>query len=206
MSKNEPQQGDQPQGLDRAMVMFGQDMERARKQWWLFLLLGIALVIGGIVAIAYPCLMSVGAVMVLGIVLIVGGVFTIVGAFWAGKWSGLLLQLLVGILYVMAGMAIRDAPLESTALLTMFLAAFFIVMGAFRIVVSLVERFPQWGWSLFNGLVTLLAGIIIYDHFPNSALWVIGLLVGLEMLFNGWTWIMLAIAMRQLPAIGESES
>ena len=51
-----------------------------------------------------------------------------------------------------------------------------------------------------NGVVTLLAGIVIYKHFPQSALWVIGLLVGLEMLFNGWTWIMLAIGLRKLPA------
>ena len=77
-------------------------------------------------------------------------------------------NLLVGILYVMAGMAIRDAPVESSALLTMFIAAFFIVVGIFRVVVSLVERFPQWGWALLNGVVTLLAGVIIYDTFPSA--------------------------------------
>jgi uncharacterized membrane protein HdeD (DUF308 family) len=174
-------------------------MERVRRHWWLFLLLGILLVLGGTVAIAYPLMSSLGAVMVLGIVLIVTGVFTIIGAFWAGKWSALLLQLLVGILYLMAGMAIRDAPVESTAVATMFIAAFFIVVGAFRIVVALAERFPQWGWALLNGVVTLLAGVIIYDTFPASALWVIGLLVGLELLFNGWTWIMLSFVIRRSP-------
>jgi uncharacterized membrane protein HdeD (DUF308 family) len=96
-------------------------------------------------------------------------------------------------------MAIRDAPVESTALLTMFIAAFFIVVGVFRIIVSLLERFPQWGWALLNGVITLLAGVIIYDSFPASALWVIGLLVGLELLFNGWTWIMLSAVIRNLP-------
>ncbi len=142
--------------------------------------------------------------MVLGIVLIVSGIFTIIGAFGAGKWCALLLQLLVGILYLMAGMAIRDAPVESTALVTMFIAAFFIVAGAFRIIVSVVERFPQWGWALINGVVTLLAGLIIYDSFPFSALWVIGLLVGIELLFNGWTWIMLSLVIRQIPENKES--
>jgi uncharacterized membrane protein HdeD (DUF308 family) len=174
-------------------------MERMQKHWWLFLLLGFLLVLGGIVAIAYPFVSSVGAVLVIGVVLIVSGIFTIIGAFWAGKWSALLLQLLVGVLYVMAGMAIRDAPVESTALLTMFIAAFFIVVGVFRIIVSLLERFPQWGWALLNGVITLLAGVIIYDSFPASALWVIGLLVGLELLFNGWTWIMLSAVIRNLP-------
>jgi uncharacterized membrane protein HdeD (DUF308 family) len=183
----------------RSLGIFGQEMGNVRKQWWLFLLLGVLLILGGIVAIGYPFISSLGAVMVLGIVLIVSGVFAIIGAFWAGKWSALLLQLLVGILYIMAGMAIRDAPVESTALVTLFIAAFFIVAGAFRVIVSLVERFPQWGWALLNGIVTLLAGLIIYDTFPASTLWVIGLLVGLELLFNGWTWVMLSLVIRQLP-------
>ncbi len=191
--------------MAEALSAFGDDMERARKHWWLFLLLGIVLVIGGITAIAYPCISSVAAVMVLGIILIVSGVFTIIGAFWAGKWSALLLQLLVGILYIMAGIAIRDAPVESTGILTLFVAAFFIVVGAFRIIVSLVERFPQWGWALLNGIVTLLAGIIIYDTFPNSALWVIGLLLGLELLLNGWTWIMLSVVIHNLPEINDQK-
>lgn len=190
---------DAPRNGGRPLAILGQETARAQKHWWLFLLLGILLVLGGIVAIAYPFVSSLGAVMVLGVVLIVAGIFTIIGAFWAGKWSALLLQLLVGILYVMAGMAIRDAPVESTALLTMFIAAFFIVVGAFRIIVSLVERFPQWGWALLNGVVTLLAGVIIYDTFPISALWVIGLLLGLELLLNGWTWIMLSLVIQKLP-------
>ena len=195
---------DESRDIGRALAIFGQDMERARKHWWMFMLLGVLLVLGGIAAITYPCVSSVGAVMVLGIILIVSGVFTIIGAFWAGKWSALFLQLLVGILYVMVGMAVRDSPLESTALVTMFVAAFFIVVGAFRIIVSVVERFPQWGWALINGVVTLLVGLIIYDSFPLSALWVIGLLVGIELLFNGWTWIMLSLVIRQIPENKES--
>ena len=195
---------DESRDVGRALAIFGQDMERARKHWWMFMLLGVLLVLGGIVAITYPCVSSVGAVMVLGIILIVSGVFTIIGAFWAGKWSALFLQLLVGILYVMVGMAVRDSPLESIALVTMFMAAFFIVVGAFRIIVSVVERFPQWGWALINGVVTFLVGLIIYDSFPLSALWVIGLLVGIELLFNGWTWIMLSLVIRQIPENKES--
>ncbi|MCA9100669.1 MAG: HdeD family acid-resistance protein [Pirellulales bacterium] len=174
-------------------------MEGARKHWLLFFLLGVLLVIAGVIAIAYPCISSLGVVLVLGAVLIISGVFTIIGAFWAGKWSALLLQLLVGILYVMAGMAIRDAPVASIEVLTMFVAAFFIVVGAFRTIVALFERFPQWGWALLNGVITLAAGLIIYDSLANGAFWVIGLLVGLELLFNGWTWIMLSLMIRQLP-------
>ncbi len=174
------------------------ELARLSKDWLWFFLLGVLLIVGGVVALTYPFVSSVGLVLVLGAILIIGGVATVIESFWAGRWGAFLLQLLVGILYIMAGLAIRDSPLESTGFLTLFIAAFFILVGTFRIVVSLVERFPQWGWALLNGVVTLIAGIIIYDSFPASAMWVIGLLIGLEMIFNGWTWIMLALSIRKL--------
>jgi uncharacterized membrane protein HdeD (DUF308 family) len=178
------------------------ELAHLRSGWWWFLALGALLAIGGAAAIIVPAFtvtMSFVAVVVLGIVLMASGIATIIGAFWAGKWSGLLLQMMVGILYVMAGFMISDAPGRSALVMTLFFAALFIVLGAFRIVAALLMRFPQWGWGLLNGVVTLLAGIVIYRHFPESTLWVIGILVGVEMLLNGWTWIMLALALRNLP-------
>jgi uncharacterized membrane protein HdeD (DUF308 family) len=73
------------------------------------------------------------------------------------------------------------------------------VLGTFRALAALVIRFPQWGWALLNGAITLLAGLVIYRHLPYSAPWVVGLLVGLEMLLNGWSWIMLSTALRRIP-------
>jgi uncharacterized membrane protein HdeD (DUF308 family) len=141
--------------------------------------------------------------VLLGVALIVAGVATIVAALWAGKWSGLLLQMLVGVLYLTVGFMIMDTPLlKSVESLTLFVAAFFIVVGGFRIVASLMIHFPFWGWSLLNGIVTFLLGVIIYrlySHFPPSSIWVLGLLIGFEMLFNGWNWIVLSLAVRDIP-------
>jgi len=137
--------------------------------------------------------------IVLGALLMVGGLASIVSAFWIGNWSGFLVQLLVGILYLACGFVMTEKPVISAVAMTIFIAISFIVLGAFRSVSALMLRFPQWGWALLNGVITLLAGIIIYRQLPFDALWVIGLLVGLEMLFNGWTWIMLALALRTLP-------
>ncbi len=176
------------------------ELSRLREHWWWFLLLGVLLIVGGMVALSYPFISSVGLILTLGIILIISGVATIVASFWAGKWSAFLVQLLVGIFYVIAGMAIRDTPVEATAVMTLFIAAFFMVAGIFRAVAALVDRFPQWGWALLNGIVTFMAGVIIYDTFPDSALWAIGVLIGLELLFNGWTWVMLALAIRRLPS------
>jgi uncharacterized membrane protein HdeD (DUF308 family) len=163
------------------------------------MLLGILLMICGTAAIVFPPISSLVAVTALSIVLLVAGVAMIVGAFWTGKWSGFLIHLLVGILYVAGGMVIADRPLVSTLLITMFLAISFMVMGIFRAVGAMVLRFPQWGWALMNGLVTFLLGLIIYRHLPLDAFWVIGVLVGIEMLLNGWTWIMLSTMVRRQP-------
>jgi uncharacterized membrane protein HdeD (DUF308 family) len=130
----------------------------------------------------------------------VGGIATIVASVWAGKWSGTLVQMLVGILYLVVGFMITEEPIRAAATLTAFIAAFFIVAGAFRIIAALSVRFPLWGWALLNGIVTFLLGVVIYRNFPQNIFWVIGLLVGIEMLFHGWTWIMLSLAIRRIPA------
>jgi uncharacterized membrane protein HdeD (DUF308 family) len=175
------------------------ELRHLKSNWWCLLLLGIFLVVCGTVAVLFPIIADAVAMIALGVVLTVAGVATIVTSFWVGKWSGLLLQLLVGILYVVVGMQIADAPLKAGLVMAVFIAGFFIVAGAFRTIAALVIRFPHWGWALLNGIVTFLCGVVIYRHFPECALWVVGLLVGLEILFNGWSWIMLALAVRRIP-------
>ncbi len=192
---------------ERAVEEFREhELARLSKEWWCFLLVGIVLVIGGTAAIAYPWFTSIGVVIFLGAVLIISGLATIISAFWAGKWSAFMVQILIGLLYVVTGFIITDAPLTSLALLTLMLAGFFVIAGGFRIVTALVEKYPQWGWYLLNGVVTLMLGLIIFRSFkhlpeePSGVFWIIGLLVGLELLFNGWTWIMLSLAIKKLPA------
>jgi uncharacterized membrane protein HdeD (DUF308 family) len=163
------------------------------------MLLGYLLVLCGAVALVYPAIASVAAVSVLAAILMIAGLATIIGSFWAGKWSGFLVHLLVGILYLAAGVVITERPFVNLLIITFFAAVLFMVVGSFRVVAALVIRFPQWGWAVLNGAVTFLVGLIIYRHLPLDALWVVGILVGVEMLLNGWTWIMLAAAIKAIP-------
>ena len=185
-----------------ACEVLRREFGRVQKNWWWYFMLGVLLETAGAAAIVFPALTaatSLLAVVFLGALLVVSGVATLLGSCWAGRWSGLMLHLFAGILYVVAGLLIMDSPGKTALTLTLLMAVVFIVLGAFRTIGALVVRYPQWGWSLLNGVITLLAGVVIYRHFPQSALWVIGLLVGLEMIFSGWTWVMLAIALRNLP-------
>lgn len=177
------------------------ELHHLRTHWLWMLLLGILLVLAGTAAIVVPPAAvgtTLAVTIVLGALLMIGGVATIISSFWMGQWSGFLIQLLVGILYLACGFVMTEKPVISAVAMTIFIAVSFIVLGIFRSVAALMLRFPQWGWALLNGVITLLAGILIYRQLPFDALWVIGLLVGVEMLFNGWTWIMLALTLRSI--------
>ncbi len=175
------------------------EFHHVRKHWWWFLVLGGLLVLCGVVAIVLPILATAAAIAVLAAVFLIAGVATIFGAVFSGKWSGVFIHILAGILYIVVGMMITEEPVRMAKAVTFLVAVMFLVSGAFRLSASLLYRFPQWGWSVLNGAVTLLCGLIIVRHLPENTFWVLGLLVGLEMLFAGWTWIMLSLAVRDIP-------
>jgi uncharacterized membrane protein HdeD (DUF308 family) len=128
----------------------------------------------------------------------IGGTAQIISSFWAGKWSGFLVSILTGILYLVVGMLMIEHPLASLLGLTKLLAAFLMVSGLFKIITSMYYKFTHWGWALLNGFVSLFLGILIWRQLPYSGEWVIGLFVGLEMAFNGWTWVMLGLGLKSL--------
>jgi uncharacterized membrane protein HdeD (DUF308 family) len=179
------------------------ELRHLKNEWWWLAALGILLILSGLVALVYPTMSSIAAVIVLGVSLLVSGVATVVASFWAGKWSAMLLQLLVGVLYVVVGFILMDAPIASTVSLTLFVAALFIVVGIMRSAAALVLRFPQWGWALLSGLLTTLVGVVIYKNLPETALWAIGTLIGIELIFDGWYWVMLGVALWRLPVSRE---
>ncbi len=184
------------------MEAVGAELKELRRDWGWLLALGIGLIFGGIAVLTLPQVTGVVPlviVTVLGILMIAAGAAQIVSAFTSGKWSGALLHLLVGILYAVIGFLVLESPENAAGGLTLLLAAMFFVEGIFRIAFALRERFPSWGWTLLNGAVSVLLGVIIWRQFPESTLWVIGLLVGIDMIFSGWAWIMLAIAVKQIP-------
>jgi len=176
---------------------FGHELHALREQWWCFLLMGISLVVLGTVAVASSFFATIAIVIFFGFLLLAAGITQIVSSFWTGRWSGMLLHLLIGVLYTVVGFVVIDAPAESAAALTLVIAVFLIVGGILRIVAALTQRFHDWGWVLLNGAVSLFLGMLIYRQWPLSGLWVIGLFVGIDMIFNGWTWVMLSIGLRR---------
>jgi uncharacterized membrane protein HdeD (DUF308 family) len=176
------------------------ELRELRKDWGWFLALGIGLIFAGVAAITVPLVATIGVVTVLGILLMAAGAAHIVLAFSCARWSGVLIDVLVGVLYVVFGFLILENPLAGAAGLTLLVAAMFFVGGGFRIVIALQERFLGWGWTLLNGAITLLLGIIIWRHLGEATLVIVGLLIGIELIFKGGATIMLAMTVRRIPA------
>jgi uncharacterized membrane protein HdeD (DUF308 family) len=160
--------------------------------------LGGALVLVGVLALAYPAITTVETAVVFGVLLLIGGALQMGVAVWVRGWGGFFLNVLVGLLYSFVGLVLIDRPALAAVELTLLLAVFMVAAGLFRVVAALSLRFSGWGWALINGGITLLLGVLIWRHWPGDGLWVIGTLVGIELLFSGWSLVMLGLAGRSL--------
>lgn len=176
-----------------------QELGRIRKNWIWFLILGILTIVLGVFLIATPLLGSLAAVWMISVLLIASGIVQFVGAFSTKGWGGFFLSLLTGVLYVGLGILIVDRPVTALEVLTIVIALSLVIGGLFRIIVAVSERFYGWGWTVLSGGISLLLGVMIWRQLPTSAFWVIGLFLGIEMLFNGMTWVMLALGLKSLP-------
>lgn len=176
------------------------DINEIRDNWGWFLALGIILVILGTLAIGASVYTTFFTILLLGVLLLAGGIAKLIYSFWAQKWSGFFISLLIGILYGVTGGLLLFKPLESAAALTLLIGSLFVVSGLFKIIVPLVSRFSQWGWVLFSGIISLLLGILVLEGWPETSLWVIGLFVGIDLLIYGWAIILFSFAAKNLKA------
>lgn len=183
------------------VVTTQEELRRIQNSWGWFLALGLLLVVLGTVAISYACLVEIteAAVWLFGWLLIAGGVAEILHSFSVSRWSGTLLHVLIGVLYIVVGFMTIDNPLGQAIILTRFIAIFLMIGGLFRVIAALVQQFPGWGAVLLNGIVSLVLGGMIYKGWPSSGLWFIGLYIGIEMIMNGWAWILLSLGLKRLP-------
>ncbi len=177
---------------------FSDELRALKDEWMWFLALGVGLMAVGVVAIGAAFMATLLTMAFFGVLLLVGGIAQTVSAFWSPRWRGLLVHMLTGILYLVVGYIVIDNPVEAAIAMTLLIAGFLIVVGVFRIVVSLFERFHNWGWCLLSGCISALLGIMILKQWPASGVWVIGLFIGIEMVFNGLAWVMIADGLRRL--------
>jgi uncharacterized membrane protein HdeD (DUF308 family) len=170
-----------------------------REHWKAFLIEGILLVMLGLAAMILPPLASLAVTIFLGWMFLISGVAGLALTFWARRMPGFWWSLFSAVLAIVAGLVLLAQPVQGTLTLTIVIGAYFLAEGVVTIMYALEHRkelSERWGWLLAAGLMDILvAGIIIAD-LPGSALWAIGVLVGINMLFGGATLIGMALAAR----------
>jgi uncharacterized membrane protein HdeD (DUF308 family) len=175
-------------------------VEGLRRNWGWVLALGVALIVLGIVALGAAVLTTVASVIFFGWLLIIAGVLETIEGFWQRAWSGFFLDLLTGLLSLVAGAFIVGNPLAAAETLTLLIAMMLVFIGVMRIALALSTHFQHWVWMLLNGIISVVLGVMILRQLPDSGLWVIGMFIGIDMLFYGWSLVMLALGVRSLPS------
>jgi uncharacterized membrane protein HdeD (DUF308 family) len=182
-----------------AHTMSGPELEKLRASRVFLMFMGVALIALGAVAMGSSFIATLATVLMFGLVLLLGAIFQVVTAFWARQWRGFFLHMIAGVLYLIASVFMLQNPLEAALGLTILVAVCLLVGGIVRIVMSVFERFEGWGWVFVNGLVSVLLGAAIWRQWPLSGFWVIGLFVGIEMFLSGLSWLMLGLALGNIP-------
>jgi uncharacterized membrane protein HdeD (DUF308 family) len=166
--------------------------------WKLVLAQGIVMMVLGFLAVAEPNVATIAVGIFVGWLFFIGGIFRALSVWQSRGMPGFAWSLLTALLAIVLGLILIFRPLAGVLTLTMVLIAFFILEGITAIVLAVQHRehLRSWGWVLFSGIVDLLLAFLIWDGWPSSADWAIGLLVGINMLFFGLSLVMTALAAR----------
>ena len=172
--------------------VLGIEEVRAHRGWFLFM--GVALIIFGTIAIGIAEVMTIVSVLFLGWILLFAGVFEVIHGFARLAWGGFFVNLMGGLLYAVTGLLMITHPGVAAVTLTFMIALLLIVAGTFRIFVAFSTPIHHRGWLILNGAISLFLGFCIMSSWPVSGTWVIGLFIGIDMIFDGWTEVILALS------------
>jgi len=185
--------------MSKISDVFAAAIDEIRKSWGWFLVLGILLTILGAVCIAKAQTATAFSILVLGWVLVFSGVFWLVSAFLTFNWSLFFLCLLNALLRGAVGYLLIRHPGAGAEGVTMVLAVLFIVGGLFRTTAASVIKFPWWGWTVFAGLVSLGLGVYLLATYPIASTYFIGIVIGIDLIFDGGALVAFAGAIHSLP-------
>ncbi len=148
---------------------------------------GILSVIFGFVGIYLSTAMTITSILIIGILMLIVGIVFIVESFSSPNWKGKLLNLVLSILYVGAGIVTISNPLATAVWFTLFLAIFLGIIGVMRIIMAfqIRNRTRGWGWVASGGILNIILGVLVYLQWPESGLWVIGLFISIELIIHG---------------------
>lgn len=166
--------------------------EIAHHRGW-FVFLGVLLIIAGVAAILFPPAGSLAVEVWVGAIFVLAGIAQLAHAFAVRRWSGVAWSVLLGLLYLGAGVILLAYPIAGVVTLTVFLAAVLLIDGLFRTIMAIgIRPRRRWGWLLASGIASIVLAVLIWLQLPSSASWVLGVLLGVNLIFSGASFLGLA--------------
>ena len=161
--------------------------------------MGILFIALGVIGIAGQTLFSFVTINILGAFLIFGGALQFAHALKSSGWKSVGIQIILAILYVAAGIYTWAFPIPALEAITLWLAAIFFVTGFLRLISAFQHRhFQEWFWLVLSSAISILMGVLIMTGYPESSLWLPGLLIAIELPLQGWSLLFLGLAARSL--------
>jgi len=164
--------------------------------WGWFLAFGICLLLLGVVAVARSVTATIVSMLFFGWLLVLACIIEVTQAILVGHWVGFFHHLVAAILFGVTGFLIVTRPLLGAEVATILMAVFFLISGLFQFVGSWWVALPGWGWQALDGIIAFVLGLFVLAQWPASGLWVIGLFIGIDLIFYGVAWIALALGLR----------
>jgi len=155
---------------------------------------GFAVMLLGVLAVSVPFVSGVATTTLVSVLITAAGIAMTVFAFKAGSFGKGLLQFLFGGITIVAGVAMFMTPMTSMFTLTGVLMVYFVVDGLFGIYNGVKGRgAPGWGWVTISGIASIVLAVLLYRKWPGSGTYAVGLLVGIRLIFTGWSIAMLGM-------------
>jgi len=170
-----------------------------RDHWVLFLVEGNVLVVLGLLAIFLPLIASLAATVFFGSILLVAGVMGLIATIAARHAPGFSWSLISAVLAIVTGALLLASPVGGAVSLTVVLIAFLFIEGAASIMYAVTHRSREsagWGWMFASGLIDVVLAALLFAGLPGTALWALGVLIGINMVFGGWSLIAMSLSAR----------
>lgn len=174
-------------------------LQALRDNWKWFLTLGLGLIFLGFLALGSTLAVGEVIMWIVAVLFLISGIGHTSHAVFYRDWSGFLLELLLGILYLVVGIGIITHIYASLAIFTLFLGLIIMGSGVSRVLMAIQHReFAGWVWLLIGGILSILLGMFIVAEWPDSTEYVLGIFIAIELLGSGLGFVMLGLTARQV--------
>lgn len=168
-----------------------------KKNWKWFITIGIILIVLGFFALSYQFVATVFSVYFIGTLLFIAGIVQAAHSFKLKGFGQSALWAVMGVLYIIFGIFSFTQPVATSAAITLIISFLLIASGLTQIINAFNNKgFPKWGWWLFSGIITFILGLMIVAGWPTNSLWVLGMFLGIDLVFQGWAYVAIGLAIK----------